>query len=124
MVKFRSWNENFNKFYHFKDGKYYYFTTNLRGNKVIKIDCGEKIEDSNFSWQNAEQFTELKDKNGVEIFTGDKITCAGQRTLIVDWDNSTAGWCFITDEWLKLDYQMLLEDWDSVKIIGNIHEEK
>ena len=51
MVKFRSWNEEIKKFNYFENGKYYYFTTNLRGNKVIKIDCEERIEDSNFSWQ-------------------------------------------------------------------------
>jgi len=54
MITYRSWNEETKKFNYFEDGNYYYFTTNLRGDKVIKIDCGERMEDSNFSWQNAE----------------------------------------------------------------------
>ena len=59
MVKFRSWNENRNQFYYWQDG--YYFK-----NKECTDDWN--MIQVWFNWQNAEQYTGLKD-----WFVGDKM---------------------------------------------------
>ena len=84
MAKFRSWNEEIKKFNYFEDGEYYYFTTNLRGNKKIKIDCETRIEDSNFNWQNAQRFL-FSNKFSQEIYVGSTLegVILGSKVIVV-----------------------------------------
>ena len=129
MAKFRSWNEEIKKFNYFEDGEYYYFTTNLRGNKKIKIDCETRIEDSNFNWQNAEQSTGLFDKNGKEIYIGDKVKwkdydhfgCCFEYESIVEQEKCGA---YITETPDGTGSYYVWGKADELEIIGNIHEDK
>ena len=62
------------------------------------------------------QFTGLKDKNGKEIYEGDKIVCEGLE-LEVKWSDFDAGFSFETWD----GHQCVINSHD-YEIIGNIYE--
>lgn len=117
MAKFRSWNKWNQKFEYFKDGMYF------RDEKCK--DYYDSHEVNKFNWQNAEQATGLFDKNGKEIYEGDKLS-DGKGIGIV-WYFENVAMFLITEENRNAYY---LNEGDITrpcnlqysKIIGNIHE--
>ena len=62
-TKIRSWNKFENHFFYFQNGKYF-----------KDSDCKKCVSERicrEFMWSNAEWCTELYDKNGKEIYTGE-----------------------------------------------------
>lgn len=120
--KFRSWNDVDKCFYYFQDGKYL-----DKNNEEIDKHC--------FNWNNAEQFTEVKDKdkNKKEIYEGDIIKINGNflcgRGFHVDVVNPIFVVIFRNGRFaldlLSNSYNVVISICDflsQLEVIGNIHE--
>ena len=111
-IKFRVWDEQNEVF------RYWGFLPNGFSG-IDENDMGE-----GYIKENSEQFTGLTDKNGKEIYEGDKMLCPAtaaipeEHTITITWANNHCG--FIGDR--KAMNQSVY--WASMygEIVGNIHE--
>lgn len=123
MSKFRSWNELDNQFYYFKGGEYYY--DEACNNTVCFFNNCNGI--TFFDWQNAEQATGLFDKNGKEIYIGDKVKwkdydhfgCCFEYESIVEQEKCGA---YVTETPDGTGSYYVWGKADELEIIGNIYE--
>lgn len=115
--KFRAWDQRENRFVYkgFYDRNWYFHQSECKTWKPLVPE--------DRPYQILEQYTELKDKNGKEIYEGDICYISGLGRITVVWDESSLGYVFTTDSAEnEYNYQDLLEEIESITIIGNIHE--
>jgi hypothetical protein len=108
-IKFRAWHEKLNRMIY---------------NVSVQNSISEWHDETGKCWcieDCIEQFTGVKDKNGHDIYEGDKLKDHG----IVVWNNEEHRWSCIDLKWNDkrevhdLDYLT-----SEFKVIGNIHEDK
>ena len=112
-IKFRAW-----------DGKKYYFYS-LRDLLVARVTVGHGYEDFPYDVDiEHEQYTGLKDKNGVEIFEGDIVKYDSPLGSIVSIMQVVFEYGGFKQKMPKEKGADIWYSWKTVEVIGNIHENK
>ena len=109
-IKFRAWDKNGQVMLQVGDK---YGTTH-------PLDCcNYALQGQNITLM---QYTGLKDKNGKEIYEGDRVSLAGLNGTVV-WDNTMARFVLKSDGKQIVKYQTISQMTKSqMSIIGNIYE--
>lgn len=114
-IKFRAWDEEEKKFWYFTLEDVLKRNMSYRGSWDEKILKGEK-----------QQYTNLKDENGKEIYEGDILRIKsddGTINLYVKYDTDMGEYLLVKEEeWEDSLYGCMC--FNEVEVVGNIYENK
>ena len=111
-IKFRAWNES---------AKRYSKPFGLKSTVLNFTDDDGLGVIKSLTTESVEQYTGLKDKNGVEIYENDIVRYADDEPNIVTFEECCFGYRVGSKTFLKL---TVYNNVNKLEVIGNIHETK
>ena len=116
--KFRAWNTEEQRYVLFHP----FIVMSLTTFKVMNCIDSDVSDSRVLDHIELEQYTGVKDKNGVEVYPSDIINCNGgtsyfYQSLVVQWDEDCLCWCV-----QKADVYWMLSGVSKIEVIGNIRK--
>lgn len=112
-IKFRAWDDKHKKMWSAEELGKDEMTINPDGRGFVNVHSLSTKLSRYYHHLIPEQFTDRKDKNGVEVYDGDIIQTKNRGTFVVEWNDEYTRWNWGGSEWCRL---------DSPVVIGNIRQ--